>query len=91
MAESTPLTPEAAAVWAAFKDGTESGMVFAVGPSEGLTEALRELARLLARAGVDRRLHGPAMLDRRHVEREIIAIADSIDNAITYAEAPTDG
>jgi hypothetical protein len=31
------------------------------------------------------------MLDRRHVEREIIAIADSIDNAITYAEAPTNG
>lgn len=92
MPADTPLTPEAAAVWAAFNNGMEAGEVFACGPSEGLTHALRELANQVVPAiDTPPLMRGPALREIDEIRGEILAIADNIENAITYAEPPTDG
>lgn len=93
MSADIPLTPEAAAVWAAFTNGMEAGEVFACGPSEGLAHALRELANQVVPA-IDPPplMRGPAPREEviDEIRGEILAIADNIENAITYAEPPTD-
>lgn len=82
MPESIPLTPEAAAVWAAFNNGMEAGEVFACGPSEALTAALRELVQTA------RITRGGGIILDGHV---ILAIADNIEEAITYAHNQSNG
>lgn len=87
MAEITPLTPEAARVVAAFNEGIESGEVFACGPSEALVAALREVADRVAPSDkAEPRNNLPALIECQRIRGEILAIADNIENAITYAE-----
>ena len=82
MPKSIPLTPEAAAVVAAFDAVMDRAGVF-----EGATDALAAALRELAAVATVKTTAGGYVLSA-----DIGAIADSIENAITYApvEAPTD-
>lgn len=91
MPADTPLTPEAAAVWAAFNNGMEAGEVFACGPSEALVAALREVADRVAPSDKSEpRNNLPALIECQRIRGEILAIADNIENAITYTENQSD-
>lgn len=87
MATDIPLTPEAAAVVAAFDAVMDRAGVFE-GSNDALAAALRELVAVAGRKVV---AGGYILPGRVLTDKDIIAIADSIENAITYAEAPTNG
>ena len=81
MPADIPLTPEAAAVMAAFDAVMDRAGVF-----EGATDALAAALRELVAVATVKTMAGGYVLSA-----DINAIADSIENAITYAEAPTNG
>lgn len=87
MPDSIPLTPEAAAVMAAFDAVMDRAGVFE-GATDALAAALRELAAVAGRKVV---AGGYILPGRALTDKDVISIADSIENTITYAEAPTNG
>ena len=83
MPESIPLTPEAAAVVAAFDAVMDRAGVFE-GATDALAAALRELADQLQNAPI---LSQKVVWEERVASHNrITAIAENIEQAITYAE-----
>ena len=82
MPADIPLTPEAAAVVAAFDAVMDRAGVFE-GATDALAAALRELAAVAGRKVV---AGGYILPGRVLTDKDIIAIADNIEQAITYAE-----
>ena len=76
MPESIPLTPEAAPVVAAFDAVMDRAGVFE-GANDALVAALRELVEVMGPT-----TRGGGMILSGH---DILAIADNIEQAITYA------
>ena len=90
MPADIPLTPEAAAVVAAFDAVMDRAGVFE-GATDALAAALREVADRVAPSDkAEPRNNLPALIECQRIRGEIIAIASSIESAITYAEHSTD-
>ena len=87
MSESTTLTPESARVVAAFDAVMDRAGVFE-GATDALAAALRELVAVMGRKVIS---GGYILPGRVLTEKDILAIADNIEQAITYAGAPADG
>ena len=81
------LTPKAARVVAAFDAVMDRAGVFE-DSNAALAAALRELVAVMGRKV---RSGGYILPGRVLTEKDILAIADNIEQAITYAEPPTDG
>ena len=94
MPADIPLTPEAAAVVAAFDAvmGIDENTGLFEDSRHALVAALREVADRVAPSDkAEPRNNLPALIECQQIRREIIAIADSIENAITYAENQSNG
>lgn len=90
MPADIPLTPEAAAVVAAFDAVMDRAGVFE-GATDALAAALREVADRVAPSDKSEpRNNLPALIECQRIRGEILAIADNIENAITYAENQSD-
>ncbi len=87
MPESIPLTPEAARVVAAFNAVMDRAGV-SEGATDALAAALRELVAVLGRKVSS---GGYILPGRVLTEADILAIADSIEQAVTYAENQSNG